>query len=69
MMKEKKNRLILKHLIETLRMEHEIEIRDTDNYRLFGCSSSSPALEPYLSRKVIEWFACGNCKVVILIGD
>ncbi len=64
-----KNRLSLKHLIETLRMEHEIEIRNEDNYRLFNCPSNSQALEPYLNREVIEWFAYGSCKIVVSIGE
>ena len=63
-----KNRLLLKHLIKTLRMSHEIEIRDKDNYRLFNCSSSSLALKPYFNRKVVEWFVYDN-KAVILIGE
>ena len=50
-------------------MSHEIEIRDEDNYRLFNCSSSSPALEPYLDREVIQWFAYDNRKIVVLIGE
>lgn len=60
--------MILKNLIETLRMEHEIEIRSEDNCRLFNCSSYSEVLEPYYNRKVNVWFASDNCKVVILIG-
>lgn len=71
------NRLLLEHLIETLRLEHEIEIRDEDNYKLFNCSSNSRALEPYLNKEVLEWFVVGNrevlsaddIKVVILIGE
>lgn len=61
--------VVLKDLIELLRMEHEIEIRDKDNYRLFNCLSNSQALEPYYNKKVIEWFAIDNCKLVILIGE
>lgn len=63
--------VVLKDLIELLRMEHEIEIRDAEGYRLFECSSSSPTLEPYLDRKVIEWFVfmCEYRKIVILIGE
>lgn len=64
-----KNRPSLKHLIERLRMEHEIELRDENNYRLFNCSSNSQALEPYLNRKVVEWFAYESGKVVISIGE
>lgn len=64
-----KNRLLLKYLIETLRMEHEIELRDEENYRLFNCSSNSQALEPYFNREVIQWFVSENCKVVILTGE
>ena len=63
------NRLLLKDLIELLRMEHEIEIRDAEGYRLFNCSSNSQALEPYFNRKVVEWFAIDNCNVVISIGE
>lgn len=62
------NRLLLKHMIETLRMTHEIEIRDKDNCRLFNCQSNSQALEPYLNREVVEWFVYDN-KAVILIGE
>ena len=36
--------VVLKDLIELLRMEHEIELRDEDNNRLFNCSSWSQAL-------------------------
>ena len=64
----KKNRLLLKHMIETLRMTHEIAIRDKDNYSLFNCQSNSKVLEHYLNREVIEWFVYDN-KPVILIGD
>ena len=64
------NKLTLKDLIELLRFEHEIEIRDEDNYKLFNCPSCSRrALEPYFNREVVEWFASKNCKVVILIGE
>ena len=63
------NRLSLKNLIETLRMEHEIEIRDEHNFRLFNCSSFSEVLEPYYNRKVNAWFASDNLKLVILIGE
>lgn len=62
-------KVILKHLIEKLRMEHEIELRNEDNYRLFNCSSNSQALEPYFNREVVEWFTGENRKVVILIGE
>lgn len=65
----KENRLSLKHLIEVLRMEHEIELRTEDNYELFVCRSNSQALEPYLNKKVIEWFAYGDCRLVVLIGE
>lgn len=61
--------VILKDLIELLRMEHEIEIRDAEGYRLFNCSSNSQTLEHYLNREVIEWFASENSKVVISIGE
>lgn len=64
-----KNRLSLKHLIDTLRMRHEIELRDEDNCRLFNCSSYSQILEPYYNREVNVWFASGDCELVILIGD
>ena len=63
------NKLLLKHLIETLRMEHEIELRSEDNLRLFNCPSFSQVLEPYYNREVNVWFASGDCKVVILIGE
>lgn len=71
------NRITLKHLIELLRIKHEIEIRDKDNYRLFNCLSNSQALEPYFDREVVEWFVIGNrevlssddVKVVILLGE
>ncbi len=63
-----KNKLLLKYMIKTLRMSQEIEIRDKDNSRLFNCSSSSPALESYFNRKVVEWFVYDN-KAVILIGE
>lgn len=61
----------LKDLIELLRMEHEIEIRSEDNYRLFNCPSNSQVLEPYFDRKVIEWFAFigEERKVCISIGE
>ena len=61
--------VVLKDLIELLRMEHEVEIRDAEGYRLFNCSSNSQALEPYYDREVVEWFAYGNCNVVISIGE
>ena len=61
--------MLLKHLIETLRMEHEIELRSEDNQRLFNCPSYSQAIEPYYNRKVNVWFASDNLKVVILIGE
>ena len=64
-----KNRLLLKQLIETLRMEHEIELRSEDNCRLLNCPSFSQVLEPYYNRKVNVWFASGNCELVILIGE
>lgn len=71
------NRVLLKHLIERLRFDHEIEIRDENNYRLFNCLNNSQALEPYFNRKVIEWFVITNrevlsaddVKLVILIGE
>ena len=63
------NRVLLKHLIETLRIEHEIEIRDKDNYRLFNCLSNSQVLEPYLDWEVVQWFAYNNRKAVVLIRD
>lgn len=63
------NRLLLKHLIDTLEMEHEIELRVEENCRLFNCSSWSQALEPYYNREVVVWFAIDDCKVVILIGE
>ena len=61
--------VVLKDLIELLRMEHEIEIRNEENYRLFDCPSNSQVLEPYFNREVVEWFAVEFCKVVILIGE
>ena len=61
--------VVLKDLIELLRFEHEIEIRDEDNYRLFNCPSNSQVLEPYFNREVVEWFTSENRKVVILIGE
>lgn len=61
--------VVLKDLIELLRFEHEIEIRDEENYKLFNCPSYSKALEPYFDREVLEWFASENGKVVILIGE
>lgn len=61
--------VVLKDLIKLLRMEHEIEIRDAEGYRLFNCSSNSQALECYFDREVVEWFASGNCNIVISIGD
>lgn len=66
-----KNRLLLKDLIETLRFEHEIEIRDENGYRLFNCPSTSQVLEPYFNRKVIDWFVYieNFRKVVISIGE
>ena len=64
-----KNKLLLKHLIETLRIDHWIEIRGEDNYELFNCRSNSQALEPYLDREVIQWFAYDNRKIVVLIGE
>lgn len=64
------NGITLKQLIESLRMEHEIELRNKDNYGLFNCSSNSQALEPYFNEKVDgKWFAFDNCKIVILIGE
>ena len=66
---EMENRLSLKHLLGTLRMEHEIELRNEDNYRLFSCSSNSQVLEPYFNREVFEWFAKECCEVVISIGE
>lgn len=62
------NRLLLKHLIETLRFEHEIELRNEDDCRLFNCPSLSEALEPYYNREVLVWFIYDN-KVAILIGE
>lgn len=61
--------VLVEDLIVTLRMAHEIEIRDNDGYRLFTCPSNSLALEPYLTREVIDWFASEMCKVVISIGE
>ena len=61
--------VVLKDLIELLRMVHEIEIRDKDNYRLFSCSSDSQVLEPYFDREVVEWFVGESYKVVISIGE
>lgn len=61
--------VVLKDLIELLRMEHEIEVRDKDGYRLFNCSSYSEALEHYYDREVVEWFASDSCKVVISVGE
>lgn len=61
--------VVLKDLIELLRMEHEIEVRDKEGYRLFNCPSNSQALEHYYDREVVEWFAIDNCKVVISIGE
>ena len=63
--------VVLKDLIELLRMEHEIEIRDAEGNRLFGCSSNSQALKPYYDREVIEWFAFVGLesKVCITIGE
>ena len=61
--------MLLKHLIETLRMHHDIELRDSEGYRLFNCSSNSQALEPYFNRKVVDWFAMGNLELVISIGE
>lgn len=57
----------LKDLIELLRMDHEIELRDEDNYRIFICSSNSEALKTYFNREVVEWFASENLGIVILI--
>lgn len=62
------NRITLKQLVKSLRMSHEIEIRDKNNCRLFNCSSSSPALKHYFDREVVEWLAYDN-KAVILIGE
>ena len=62
-------KVVLKDLIDLLRMEHEIELRDEDNYRMFNCPSYSQALEPYYNRKVNVWFASDNLRVVILIGE
>ena len=63
------NRITLKELVESLRWEHEIELRNRDNYGLFNCSSNSQALEPYFNEKVDgKWFAIDNRKIVILIG-
>ena len=64
-----KNRLLLKYLIKTLRFEHEIEIRNKNNFRLFNCPSTSQVLESYFNREVVEWFAIDNCNVVISIGE
>lgn len=62
------NRLLLKHLIEKLGYEHEIELRDEDNHRLFTCSSNSQILKNYLDREVVEWFVSSS-KAFILIGE
>lgn len=64
-----KNRITLKHLIELLRMEQEIQIRNKDNYRLFDCSNKSQALEPYLNREVVNWFVYQNGRIVISIEE
>lgn len=61
--------VVLKDLIELLMFEHEIEIRDEGNHRLFNCPSNSQVLEPYFNREVVGWLAFENRKVVILIGE
>lgn len=63
------NKLLLKQLIETLRIEHNIELQTRDDYISLYCVSDSQELEPYFNRKVVDWLACGNCDLIILIGE
>ena len=63
------NKLLLKQLIETLRIEHNIELQTRDNDMSLYCVSDSQELEPYFNRKVVDWVASGNCELVILIGE
>lgn len=63
------NKLLLKHLLETLRIEHNIELQTRDNDMSLYCVSDSQELELYFNRQVVDWVASGNCELVILIGE
>ena len=60
--------LLLSQLIETLRFEHEIEVRDEDGYRMFDCSSKAGVLEFYSERVVIDWFVSSNIEHKIVVS-
>lgn len=63
-----KNSLLLKPFIETLRTDHEIELRDEYGCRILNCPSGSSVLEYFSNREIVEWYASGTYQVVILMG-
>ena len=46
----------LKDLLDTLRTEGRVEIRDQDNNSVCVCETDSKGVEPYRELKVVEWF-------------
>ena len=43
-------------MLETLRTEGVVEIRDQDNIGVCVCNTDSKGVEPYTDLEVVEWF-------------
>lgn len=59
--------MILKEMIDLLRMPQRMQIRNEEGWEICTCYTNSEGVLPYLGWKVIEWFA--NYRVPELQAD
>ena len=52
--------MIFKEMVELLRINCGVEIRDESNCNVCFCESNSRGIEPYLDKEVVEWFVASS---------
>ena len=57
----------LREMIELLRMNQRMEIRDSDGHEICECDTNSAGVIPYLDKTILEWFAATHLHVEFVV--
>lgn len=67
--------MTLRDMVNSLRVSgrYRVEIRGSENCEILTCNTNSQGIEPYLDRKVLDWFPGSApfkvCDFTVMLSD